>query len=473
MAMYCLTLASPLPFHYDRAYGAVCESIMKYQDYFKEKKITVMGLGLLGRGVGDAAFLALCGADLIVTDLKGEAELRESLERLKEFSTITYALGGHRDEDFRGRDMILKAAGIPLDSSFIEVARKDGAEIVMSGALFARLSGISVIGITGTRGKSTVTHMIHHVLKVTTEGNSVILGGNVRGVSNLQLLSDVEDDSLAVMELDSWQLQGFGEMKISPHIAVFTNFMEDHLNYYHGDMDAYFADKAQIFLHQEESGVFITTPEVFERAKAFAKGKGITLGQEVRLVDASILPDDCLLAMPGEHNRLNAALALEALRATSLEDELIFDALASFSGVSGRLEYLREVDGVKIYNDNNATTPSATLAGLKALGGDRNVILIMGGADKGIDTGALVSAIPEFCKKVIVLPGTGTDKLITTLPDTMIYHSVASLEEALHAARSAAKAGDIILFSPGFASFGIFRNEYDRGDQFVKVIESL
>jgi UDP-N-acetylmuramoylalanine--D-glutamate ligase len=451
-----------------------------FRAYFKDKKITVMGLGLLGRGIGDTAFLAECGAELIVTDLKSKDVLNESLEKLQQYSNITYVLGEHREEDFRGRDMILKAAGVPLDSNFVEIARKDGAEIAMSGALFVKLSGIPVVGVTGTRGKSTVTHMIHHVLTQVTEGGTILLGGNVRGVSNLQLLNEVQEDSLAVMELDSWQLQGFGELGISPHIAIFTNFMEDHLNYYKGDMEAYFADKAHIFMHQEESGVFITTYEVFERAKEFAKGKRITLGQEVKLVDASILPEDCLLSMPGEHNRLNAAIATEALRATGLDDEEIFEGLASFPGVPGRLEYLGEKDGVKIYNDNNATTPTATAQGLEAVANGKNVILIAGGAYKEIDPQVLVGAVQKYCKYAALLPGTGTDVLIKhfhTIP--FEWNSVEGktgkevTERAVEAGLAAGEPGDVLLFSPGFASFGMFQNEYERNDQFVSIIQKI
>ena len=314
--------------------------------------------------------------------------------------------------------------------------------------------------------------MIHHVLMQTTEGAHVILGGNVRGVSNLQLLKEVEEDSIAVMELDSWQLQGFGWVKISPQIAVFTNFMEDHLNYYHGDMDTYFADKANIFLNQEESGVFVTTPEVFERAKKFAQEKFITLGQEVVLADASTLPDGCILQIPGEHNRLNAALAYEALKATSLEDEFIFEGLASFPGVPGRLEFLREVNGVKIYNDNNATTPQATLVALEALDPQKktNIILIMGGADKGLDMSMLREAVHMHCKDVIFLAGSGTDRVHADAPDKPVFDS---LEKAVTAAVATATSGDTILFSPAFASFGLFKNEYDRNDQFVETVNNL
>lgn len=452
----------------------------EYRTFFEEKKITVLGLGLLGRGVGDVAFLAECGAQLIVTDLKSKEQLNDSLEQLHSFKNISYVLGEHRLEDFEGRDMVLVAAGVPLDSPYVLHARTSGARVVQSAALFAELSGIPVIGITGTRGKSTVTHMIHHTLGEVT-GERIILGGNVRGVSNLQLLKEVSEDSLAVMEIDSWQLQGFGWAGISPDVAVFTNFMEDHMNYYtKGDlskeeaMETYFADKAQIFLHQKESAVLITTPQVFERARAFAKGKGITLGQEVVLVDESTLPEELLLRVPGEHNRLNAALAFEALKASGLTEEDALTGLASFTGVEGRLQYLREVNGIKIYNDNNATTPQATIAGIKAVANGKNIILIAGGAYKEVDPTPLLSILEEHCKNIVLLPGTGTDALMRAQGEEIPvnWNTTSTLKEAVETGLAHGEPGDVLLFSPGFASFGMFKNEYDRNDQFVEKINS-
>jgi UDP-N-acetylmuramoylalanine--D-glutamate ligase len=445
---------------------------MDFAAVFRGKKITVMGLGLLGRGVGDADFLATAGAELIVTDLKTEAQLSESVAKLRTHANIRFVLGEHRTEDFEGRDMILVAAGVPMDSPYLAHARKAGVRLVQSAALFAELSGVPMIGVTGTRGKSTTTAMIAHIIETVT-GEPVIKGGNIRGVSNLQLLHEVREGSLAVFELDSWQLQGFGWSGISPQVAVFTTFMDDHLNYYKGDTDAYFADKANIFINQDDDGVLVTTPVVFERAKRFATTRDITLGQEVILADSSMIPEDAALSMPGEHNRLNAALALAACRSISLSDEEIFDALARFPGVEGRLQLLATQDGVKIYNDNNATTPQATIAGLEALdSGKQSIVLIAGGADKNIAVAPLADAIRTHCKKVILLPGTGTDKLQAALEDTDISVAVPDLAYAFSEAKRHAIAGDVVLFSPAFASFGLFVNEYDRNDQFVTLVHA-
>lgn len=441
---------------------------MNYDDFFKGKKVTVMGLGLLGRGIGDAAYIAEAGAEeVIVTDKKTAEELKDSVAKLSHFSNVKFVLGEHRLEDFENRDLILVAAGVPMDSLYLTHAREAGVPLAQSAALFAELSQIPIIGITGTRGKSTTTQMIYHVLTQTFDG-TILLGGNVRGLSNLQLLKQVTEDSVAVMELDSWQLQGFGWTKRSPHIAVFTNFMSDHMNYYHGDMDAYFADKANIFRYQNDHDTFITTPEVFEWAK---KLKDVTLSQEVLLVDDSIIPEDAKLAMPGEHNRLNAALAYKALEALGLTEEEIFAGLASFPGVEGRLQYLGEINDVKIYNDNNATTPQAVIMGMKAVGDsdDKNVIWIGGGAKKDVDVSELIATIPQYCKKAVLLAGTGTD----TIKDLIECEVVGSLEEAVKAGLAVGEPGDALLFSPGFASFGMFNNEYERNDLFLKIVNEL
>jgi UDP-N-acetylmuramoylalanine--D-glutamate ligase len=450
-----------------------------FQNYFKGKKVTVMGLGLLGRGIGDTAYMAAAGAEIIVTDIKTRAELETAVAKLEQFPNVTFVLGEHRTEDFINRDFILVAAGVPTDSPYLAAATKAGVRLVQSAALFAELSGVPIIGVTGTRGKSTVTMMIYHVLSYLT-GEHILLGGNIRGVSNLQLLGEVKDDSLCVMELDSWQLQGFGWAAISPAVAVFTSFMEDHLNYYtrggksHDEaMALYFTDKAQIFLHQEESGTLVTTPAVFEWIKKVLSRE--SLGQELVLADVSILPEDMLLSMPGEHNRLNAALATEALRALGLDEEAIFEGLATFPGVEGRLQLATTINNVRIYNDNNATTPQATVAALEALNlGNKNIILIAGGNDKNIDITGLAYAITQHCKLVYLTPGTGTDTLLPYLHGGAVGISVmADLKLAFAEAVRIATAGDIILFSPAFSSFAQYKNEYERNDEFMGLITAL
>ncbi len=434
---------------------------MDAKELFKGKRVTLLGLGLLGRGVGDAAFLAECGADLIVSDKKSAEELAPSVEKLKKYPNIVFHLGEQPIEDFQHGDLVIKAAGIPKDSPHVAAARAAGIPVVMSTALFAahaRKIGATLIGVTGTRGKSTVTHMIYYALTEKSQ-STTHLGGNIRGLSTLAMLPSIKEGDVVVLELDSWQLQGFGDLGLSPDIAVFTNLMPDHMNYYGGSMEKYFADKAQIFRFQKPGERLVVGASVAPLVAAAQP--------EAQMIVPEPLPEDWKLSIPGAHNRENAALAGAALEPFLTEQE-IREALASFEAVEGRLQFVREIDGVKIFNDNNATTPEATIAALRALGED--IVLIAGGSDKDLDLSVLVQEIDERCKSVLLLAGAGTDKLAPLIDDALIYQS---LPEALDAAMAEAEPGDTVLFSPGFASFGMFKNEYERNDQFLSLVRAL
>lgn len=422
-----------------------------------------MGLGLLGRGVGDAEFLARHGAEVLVTDLKTEAELAESVARLASFSNVTFHLGGHREEDFKNRDFILKAAGVPLDSPYIAEARKNGISIKMSASWFAELAGIPVVGVTGTRGKTTTTMLLYEILKGA--GKHVLLGGNVRGVSTLALLDNVIPESVALFELDSWQLQGWGEAEMSPTVSVFTTFLPDHLNYY-PDMASYLKDKAQIFLHQKTGDTFILGAQ----AKDAVLG-AYTLPVSAQVVDASLV-EGWDMKLLGTHNRDNVACAVAAARALGVDDATARKVVSEFRGVPGRLEQVREVDGVAFYNDTTATSPDAVVAALRALDHDsqKNVVLIAGGMDKGSGIEEMVEAIRAHTKAVVFLKGNGTDRLVSFFPEAPVYDV---LHKAFTHARALAQRGDVVVLSPGFSSKNMFLNEYDRGDQFNALVSTV
>jgi UDP-N-acetylmuramoylalanine--D-glutamate ligase len=513
---------------------------MNYRDYFKGKKITQVGLGLLGRGVGDAEFLIECGVDLIVTDMKTEEQLKSSVEKLQnlQLKTKNYQLhlGGHRMEDFSAQggranpDFILKGAGVPLDSPYIAEARKNNIPIEMSTSLFVKLlpKNTKTVGVTGTRGKSTTTMMIYEVLnriknkvpmsalpnrdpdfflqknigKSRIKGGrkiQVFLGGNVRDKATLPLLKEIDSgddmENFVVMELDSWQLQGFGESKISPNVAVFTTFMPDHMNYYGGSMEKYFDDKANIFEYQnQESGIknqgkreedtLVVGEQILEVAEKYYKDGIPERALVARVSDFSA---DWSLKILGEHNKQNAICAILALRALGIPEDIIKEGIENFSAVEGRLQLFKELNGVKIYNDNNATTPEAVIVALKAineesgiknkelrkdLGEEKRIVLILGGADKGLDLSKLVEAIGMYCKAVVLLPGSGTERIKNNELRIKV-EEVKDLNGAVKKAMEFAKKGDTVLFSPGFASFGLFANEYERNDKFVKIIKSL
>ncbi|VAW33014.1 UDP-N-acetylmuramoylalanine--D-glutamate ligase [hydrothermal vent metagenome] len=434
---------------------------MDASSFFRGKRITVMGLGLLGRGVGDVKYLAESGAELIVTDLKSKEQLAESLTQLESFPDITFVLGEHRLEDFRDRDFILKAAGVPIDSPYIDEARKNNIPVRMSADLFMELSGVTSIGITGTRGKSTVTHMLYAILKES--GVKVLIGGNVRGVSTLSLLSEATPEHVAVLELDSWQCQGLGEANMSADTAVFTTFYPDHTNYYKNDLSQYLSDKSNIFLYQSPDNIFVIGSQC---APILIEAYGENIVGNTIIADENTLPKDWKLAIPGKHNRYDAGIALAVARTQNVDDNVSKRALENFNGVPGRLERIAEKNGVVFYNDTTATTPEATLSALSSLN-PKHTVLIMGGSDKELDMSILSTKLPEV-KYVAFLAGSGTNLMHVDFPNTKIFDS---LKEAFADAVSHASEGDYVILSPAFASFGMFENEFDRGDKFVEIVK--
>jgi len=432
---------------------------MDDKHYFKGKKVTLMGLGLLGRGVGDAAFLASCGADLIVTDLRTEDALSSSLTRLAPFASIRYTLGKHVTEDFRDRDLIIKGAGVPYDSPYIQEALDRGIPVRMSTELFLELSGLFSVGVTGTRGKTTTTCLIADILEAA--GRKVVRGGNLRSVSTLALLPHVTPEHIAVLELDSWQLQGFGDAGRSPDVAVFTSWYPDHQQYYRNDLERYFADKAHIFSHQGTQGLAVLAPQA--RTHVAARVPEVAARAQV--------PDPVEFSswetkLLGQHNLENIACAVATARALGIADEVSRSVVARFCPLPGRLELLGEVHGIRIFNDAMAIIPDATVAALAALS-DSPVILIMGGGDKRLANADLVRAVGAHTKHVVLLAGSGTDTIREHFPTAQVH---TRIESALNEALSKAEKGDAVLFSPAFSSKGLFRDAYDRSDQFIDCV---
>ncbi len=432
-----------------------------------------MGLGLLGGALNDARFLLECGADLTITDLKSAEELKPSIDKLKKWPNIKYVLGHHDLADFKNADYILQPGNVPTDSSFLIEAKKNNIPIHESESLFFECAeGIKTIGVTGTRGKSTTTALIYEILK-SVFGKKVHLGGNVKGSSTLSLLKKIKSGDLVVLELDSWCLNGLGAIKRSPNIAVFTNLMPDHLNYYlRGSsseveaMQKYFMDKAQIFANQKAEDYLILDKEIEkiieERYKGDIKSRLVLIKDDAEIKTWK-------LKILGEHNFKHVLRAVAVAKILGVDLKVVRGVVENFGGVAGRQEFIRNYKGVKIYNDTTATTPEATLVALKALGDKKkkNIVLIFGGSDKGLDTTELVGEMKKYCKEAFLLDGTGSAKL------NIEAVRCATLKEAVTGAIKKCKKGDALVFSPAFASFGMFKNEFDRGDKFVKIIKGL
>lgn len=449
--------------------------MLDYKDYFKGKKITIVGLGLLGRGVGDAQFLAECGADLIVTDLKSAEDLAPSLKKLKKYKNITYRLGEHNLGDFKNRDMIVKSAGVPLDSPYIAEAKKNKIPVEMDASLFAKFAPkrVVIVGVTGTRGKSTVTHLIYEML--IEAKIPAYLGGNVRGLATLPLIKKVREGDVIIMELDSWQLQGFGEAEISPQISVFTNFLPDHLNYYKGDMTRYFMDKASIYRFAKATDLFITTKQLLKEITRHSTPKPHS---KVITIKATDIPQSWKVRLLGEHNRTNLALAVQVAQKLGVNPVQIKKVAEHFSGIPGRLEHVDTIKGVYYYNDTTATTPDGAIAAMKSFDTAKGkLILIAGGKDKELNYKNFAREAKKRVAILILLLGEGTtatDKIIKELGKTKLrIIFVFKMAEAVAEAMRVAKRGDNVILSPASASFGMFKNEFDRGDQFNKAVAKL
>jgi UDP-N-acetylmuramoylalanine--D-glutamate ligase len=444
-----------------------------YQNYFKGKKITIMGLGLLGRGIAVTKLLAKSGAKLIVTDLKTEKDLKKSLTKLKDFK-IQYRLGEHNIKDFENRDLIIKSAGVPLDSIYIKHSMERKIPVEMDASLFVKIirkiyKEVKIIGITGTRGKSTTTALIYHILNENKKkiGSNVFLGGNMRNKSTLPILEKIENKDIVVLELDSWQCQGFGDSKISPDISVFTSFMPDHMNYYKNDLDKYLLDKSYIYRFQKKGDVFVTNKNTYKILKTKPISKTI-------IVDTKTIKKikSLKLNIFGEHNINNASLAFEVLKCFNMTEDEIIKSMQSFKGIEGRCQIL-DLKGQIVINDNNSTTPEATLTAIKSCKDkykNQEITLIAGGSDKNLNLFSIKKGL-NYVKNIILLSGTGADKLKILIKKP--YTIADNLKDAVYLALHKSNKKDIILFSPGFASFGMFKNEYDRNDQFIKIIKKL
>lgn len=440
--------------------------LAKFKKDYQDKKVLIMGLGLLGRGVQDAAFFAQIGAKVTVTDLKTSSQLKPSLAKLKKFP-LKYVLGKHRKKDILRADMILRNAAIPLNSPFLQIARENSIPIEMDESLFAQYAPVKMIGITGTRGKSTITMLVYQILKEA--GFPVWLGGNVSGVATLPLLEKVNQDDFVVAELSSWQLQGFKKIKKSPYIAIISNIYEDHLNRY-SSMKIYIEDKKAIFKYQTKNDYLILNDDslAVKRLAKEAKSKIIWFSKKD-------FPLNWQLKIKGEHNQSNTAAAIKAAEVIAVDKKIVKKVIESFIGLSQRLETITHINDVEYVNDTTSTTPAAGMAALNSF--KKPIVLIAGGNSKNLEMSDFAQKISQKVKKVVFLKGTETDNLIELVKKFKGEKKIAgrfnNLKKAVLKAKSLANPGEVVLFSPGCTSFGMFSNEFDRGEQFNKIVKFL
>jgi UDP-N-acetylmuramoylalanine--D-glutamate ligase len=426
-----------------------------------------MGLGLLGRGLNDTLFLVRCGAHVTVTDLKDADQLAPSVERLKGLP-VTLRLGEHREDDFINTDMVLRNADVPRSSRFLKIAADHGVPVEMDESLFCKHFQGQVVGITGTRGKTTTTILIHKIL--SAHGRRAFLAGNILGQATLPLLEEARPEDAIVLELSSWQLQGFHDARLSPAASVFTNIFPDHLNRYSG-MEEYINDKKAAYAYQEGTDFCVFNGDQPETAALADEAPARSL-----FFGVHDIPNDWDIKLPGAHNRQNVAAALCLARNLNMPDEVIRKTVEAFRGVEHRLQWLGERNGIGFINDSTSTTPVAGCAALNSVEGKR-ILLIAGGSDKKLDLQPFASEAAAKAHRIALLKGDATDKLLRGIAEAGGEHKILgpfdTLSGAVESLLSAAQSGDVILLSPGCASFGMFSNEYHRGETFIGIVQKI
>lgn len=464
---------------------------MLKKDFFKGKRITVFGIGLNGGALGAIEFLLQAGArEIIATDIRNREELTPTLEKLKPYKNITYVLGQHRPEDFVNVDMVVKTPGIPWTNEYVRRALEKKIPVETDASLFFQMVKNKIVAVTGTRGKSTTAALIAHILEQS--GKSVVRVG-INQIGFLSELSQITPESIIVAELSSWRLSSLRKLNWRPDISVVTNFFPDHQNYYKS-MDAYARDKQAILEFQTEKDTAVVNfdhetvrnwGEKTRAKKVFFSQQGMPLPEGLSCINGEVVAYQGGVALPlfpldtpfllGEHNQANALAGIAVAQTLGIPKDKTAGALKSFRGLPHRFEVVVKKNDITYINDTAATSPEALLAALNTL--STPVVLIAGGTDKNFDVTALAPVLYAKTKAIVLFKGTGTEKLLPLLEklaqakgEERLFPVVGSMRDAVTVAEENAEAGDTILLSPGMASFGIFQNEFDRGEQFRTLV---
>ena len=460
-------------------------------DEFAGKRVVVMGLGRFGGGVGVTRWLASQGATVHVTDLSCEADLATSLAAI-EGLPYTKRLGSHDEHDLDGCDLLVVNPAVDkTKSSLIEAAARRGIPLSSEMNLFLERCRATIVGITGSVGKSTTTAMLGEVLETAStkpgwRHGRVWVGGNI-GKSLLDQLPSMKSGDIVVLELSSFQLEDAARIGKSPHISLLTNLRENHLDR-HVTMPAYAAAKSNIYRFQSEDDWLIMPmssgeelmPGPWQSHRKLMRFSVDPRSREIMLEGpggqgAARERVTALLSVPGLHNVLNAACAICVSKILDVRTDVALEALLKFRGLPHRLEFVRELAGVKYYNDSKATTPDAAMTSLKAFDGD--VILLAGGSDKGSSFEAFGSLLAQRAKGVLCM-GATQGKIMDAVVRARGHRAgpfvkpVNDFIEGLNLARSLAERGDVVLLSPGCASFDWFRNYEHRGDSFKAIVSA-
>ncbi|WP_312695223.1 UDP-N-acetylmuramoyl-L-alanine--D-glutamate ligase [Caproiciproducens sp.] len=459
--------------------------IQKFYSSLKGKRVAFCGIG--GSNLPLIRIFAQHGAVVTARDRRTEEKLGETAVELKKLGVSLRLSEGYLED--LSEDIIFRTPGMKYYLPELNAARERGAAVTSEMEVFFDLCPCKMIAVTGSDGKTTTTTILSEMLKAA--GKTVHLGGNI-GTPLLPQIESIGPDDVAVVELSSFQLIS---MRRSPDVAVVTNVTPNHLDM-HKDMREYIGAKKNILLHQNAFGRAVLNADneitagfaddvrgerlMFSRKHRCARGAWLNEKNKIIMsLDGRDYPvmNASDIKIPGGHNIENYLAAVCALWGTVGTDVMARTA-RTFSGVEHRNEFVRELDGVKYYNDSIGTTPSRTMNGTLKLF-DRRIILIAGGYDKKVPFDSFGPAVVDSVK-TLVLMGATADKIEASVKAAPQYREgnpkiirVGSLEQAVRVCRAEAEAGDIVSLSPACASFDMFPNYETRGEEFKKLVERL
>ncbi|MFZ2199502.1 MAG: UDP-N-acetylmuramoyl-L-alanine--D-glutamate ligase [Microgenomates group bacterium] len=421
-----------------------------FESVIAGKKVLIFGLGRQGGGSGDAEWLKQHGAIVKLSD-----------------KDLTLVPEGQNSSQIDWADIIIKNPGVPDSHELINYAKSLNKPVLTSIAVFVKYAQVTTIGVTGTRGKSTTVALITALIEKAFPGQ-VISGGNIAGTSCLSLFDKQSGKKYAVLELSSFQLHNFHELRVSPNIAVITNLYPDHLNRY-TSMEEYQHDKEAICLYQQRSDHCFFNEQ---------NPGSVSISRVTKAQRLAYRSSDCLTwqtSLPGLHNKENIAAMWAVGHELEMGESLARDVAASFSGVPYRQEVIAKIGEITYINDTTATTPTASIKALEAA--VCPTIWITGGDTKNLPFAELLKTVKtcKSLKNIIILGSKNIPDYVNALKERVgdkIIGNAMSMKEALDMARSIASPGDAILLSPGFASFDLFKNEFDRGNQFNDLVKS-
>lgn len=463
----------------------VNEKLNEFNDYIKFRKVAIIGLGVSNLPLID--YLHDYKAKVTVFDEREEDNIpKEILSKIKEYE-FKYEFGKNCLEKLNGFNIVFRSPSCLPTRPELEEEAKRGAIVTTEIEMLMKMCPAKIIGVTGSDGKTTTTSLINSILQKA--GYKTFLGGNI-GTPLFTKLEEIQPEDIVVLELSSFQLMG---MQISPDIAVITNITPNHLNI-HKDYEEYIEAKKNIFKFQNEKNIVILNydNEITKNCAKEANSKVVFFSHKEKLENGFIVDDkiikqcedgirkhiiDCKeVILRGEHNYENIATAIAATK-TLVSDEIAAQAVKDFKPVEHRLEFVRELDGVKWYNDSVSSSPTRTIAGLNSF--DEEIVLIAGGYDKNLDYTPIAKPIVDKVKKLILL-GQTSEKIFEAVKEEsekqnkqVDIYMCKTLEETVSLAKRVSKPKQIVLFSPASASFDMFKNFADRGEKFKNIVLEL